>query len=147
MNFTKNFVSIAAVAFFAVVFFAPQQTLAQQTREHILLIKMHVEPQAAVYIKFADVDGECSVHEGRNVVGENTRNGDKLIAIVKGGKLESFGVQPARGKFKALNPSAAPCLPNLSCTTQNPPKCYTLPGGTCVCVCGPWLSAAAPGRN
>lgn len=140
MNIFKFF-SIAAVACTTLFFSAPTPASAQQTREHVLLIKMNVEPSAAAYIKFDGVDGECQVKEGRNVVGRNTRTGDQLIIVVKNGKLTEFGTQSASAAFKAITPSASPCFRPI-CTTFNPPKCFVLPGGTCVCVCGPWITAA-----
>lgn len=141
MNIFKFF-SIAAVAFTALFFSATPTASAQQTREHILLIQMNVEPQAAAYIKFDGVDGECSVREGRNTVGRNTRTGDLLVVVVRNGKLVEFGTQNAAGAFKAVSPNASPCNSTIHCTTLNPPKCFTLPGGACVCVCGPWITAA-----
>ncbi|MBP8239923.1 MAG: hypothetical protein KAX50_08180, partial [Saprospiraceae bacterium] len=100
MNIFKFF-SIAAVACTALFFSATNSASAQQTREHVLLIQMNVEPQAAAYIKFDGVDGECQVKEGRNVVGRNTRTGDQLVIVVKNGKLTEFGTQSASGAFKA----------------------------------------------
>lgn len=145
MSIIKNFFTVAVLAFTAAIL-SPAQVEAQQTREHVLLLKAQVERSAAAYIKFDGVDGECSVKEGRNVIGRNTRNGDQIIAVIRVGKLELFGVQPKRGAFIALQPSsAAPCF-TIQCTTLNPPKCYRLPGGECVCVCGPWITAAAPGN-
>ncbi|MBX2926224.1 MAG: hypothetical protein KF852_00185 [Saprospiraceae bacterium] len=145
MKTFKNLFSIATLALVAGFFTAPQQAQAQQTREHILLIKIQVEPQAAAYIKFDGVDGECQVKEGRNIVGRNTRTGEQLVVVVKDRKLAQFGTQAAGGAFKAIPANASPCF-TIQCTTLNPPKCYTLPGGECICVCGPWISAAG-GRN
>ncbi len=146
MNIFKFF-SIAAVACTALFFSATNSVSAQQTREHVLLIKLQVDPQAAAaaYIKFDGVDGECQVKEGRNVVGRNTRTGDQLVIVVKNGKLTEFGTQSASGAFKAITPSASPCF-RPTCTTLNPPKCFVLPGGTCVCVCGPWFTSATGGN-
>ncbi len=142
MNIFKNFFSFAIVAF--AFFTAPH--LNAQTGASGLKIQMHVEPSAAAYIKFDGIDGECTVKEGRNVIGTNTRTGEKLIIVVKGGKLTQFGVQPTRGSFKSIPSNASPCNPNLSCTTFNPPHCYTIPGGGCVCVCGPWITSNSGGN-
>lgn len=141
MNIFKFF-PIAAMAFSALFLSTTPDAKAQQTREHVLLIQMHVEPLAAAYIKFDGVDGECEVKEGRNTVGRNTRTGDQLIVVVRKGKLAEFGTQTASGAYKALLPASSPCIPGPICTTLNPPKCFRLPGGGCVCVCGPWITAA-----
>ncbi len=142
MNFFKNFCSFAIVA---LALFTAVQTNAQIAASG-LKIQINTEPSAAAYLKFDGVDGSVSVKEGRNVVGENTRTGEKLIIVVKSGKLTQFGVQPSRGSFKALVPTASPCNPNLTCTTFNPPHCYNIPGVGCVCVCGPWITSNS-GRN
>ncbi|MBL7795204.1 MAG: hypothetical protein JNJ90_01765 [Saprospiraceae bacterium] len=147
MNFFKNFAQLAALAFVALPIanlLPPSQTGTNEAGATIV-IRLDVEPQAAAYIKFDGVDGECEVKEGRNTVGSNTRTGEKLIVVVKNGKLAEFGVQPARGKFKALAPSATPCF-TTQCTTLNPPKCF-VQNGVCICVCGPWITAATGGRN
>lgn len=144
MNIFKFF-SIAAVACTSLFFSTTNSVSAQQTREQVLLIQMNVEPQAAGFIRFDGVDGESQVKEGRNVVGRNTRTGDQLVIVVKNGKLTEFGTQSASGAFKAITPSASPCF-RPTCTTFNPPKCFVLPGGTCVCVCGPWFTSAAGGN-
>jgi hypothetical protein len=143
MNFFKNFALFAVLAFAATLFNAPKAQA--QAGSGSLKIQMHVEPLAAAYIKFDGVDGECVVKEGRNTVGKNTRTGDKLIIVVKKGKLVEFGVLPAKGAYKAISPNATPCF-TITCTTLNPPKCFTLPGGGCVCVCGPWITSST-GRN
>jgi len=145
MNFVKNFAQLAALAFVAVLFFAPQVQAQKPTKNSTFVIRLDVEPQAAAYIKFDGIDGECEVKEGRNIVGSNTRTGDKFIAVIKNGKLAEFGVQPVKGKFKALAPSSTPCF-TTQCTTLNTPKCF-VQNGVCVCVCGPWLTAIAGGRN
>ena len=144
MNFFKNFFSVATIAFVTALCATPQ--VQAQTGASGIKIQMQVEPQAAAYIKFDGVDGECTVKEGRNVVGQNTRTGDKLIVIVKNGKLSGFGVQPARGSFVAIAPNASPCNSTIHCTTLNPPTCFTLPNGTCVCSCGPWITSS-PNRD
>lgn len=143
MNFFKNLFSVATLAFVATVFTAPQVQAQASSGE--LKIQMNVEPQAAAYIKFDGVDGECRVQEGRNVVGRNTRTGEQLIIVVRSGKIAQFGVTPTGGSFKALSPNASPCF-TVHCTTVNPPKCFTTPGGQCVCVCGPWITSNT-GRN
>lgn len=145
MNIFKFF-SIAAVACTAMFFSAATSASAQQTSQPPLLIQMHVEPQAAGYIRFDGVDGECQVREGRNAVGRNTRTGDQLIIVVKNGKLTEFGTQSATGGYKVLLPASSPCISGPICTTFNPPKCFRLPGGACVCVCGPWITSAAGGN-
>ncbi len=144
MNIIKNFFSLALIV---AAFSTFSTTGANAQTGGSTQIQMHVEPQAAIYIKFEGVDGSVSVNEGRNVVGQNTRTGDKLIIVVKGGKLTAFGIQPRVGSFKALPQNASPCNPTLSCTTFNPPHCFTLPGGECVCVCGPWITSGGSGRN
>ena len=142
MKIFKNCLPFALFTFVIALFSAPQ-VHAQASGG--LKIQMHVEPQAAAYIKFDGVDGECIVKEGRNIVGKNTRTGDQLIIVVKRGKLSAFGYQPTGGAFKALTPNANPCF-TITCTTLNPPKCFTLPGGECVCVCGPWITSNS-GQN
>ena len=138
MNFFKNFAPLTVLAFVAVLFAIPQ---AQgQTSSAGIVIHIEVEPSAAGYIKFDGIDGECTVKEGRNIVGSNTRTGEKLVVVVKGGKLTQFGTQSASGKFKALTPSATPCF-TINCGTFNPPKCFSY-NGACICVCGPWITAA-----
>ncbi len=124
----------------ATVFTAPQAQ-AQTSGAGGLKIQMQVEPSAAAYIKFDGVDGEVNVQEGRNVVGRNTRNGDQLIVVVRNGKPVQFGVQPTGGSFKAIPSNASPCNSTIHCTTFNPPVCFTLPGGQCVCSCGPWITS------
>jgi len=143
MSFSKKIIALTLFAS-AIAFFATPQVQAQ-TASGGFNIQMHVEPQAAAYIKFDGIDGECTVVEGRNIVGSNTQTGDKLVLVVKNGKLSGFGVELKRGVFKALSPNAAPCF-SITCTTFNPPKCFTIPGGACVCVCGPWITSGA-GRN
>jgi hypothetical protein len=144
MNIIKNFFSFAILAaVFATFSAAPVQAQTGGA----LKIQMHVEPLAAGYIKFDGVDGECTVKEGRNVVGKNTRTNEQLIVVIKGGKLSAFGTQARGGSFKPLPQNANPCNPTLSCTTFNPPHCYTLLGGECVCVCGPWISNGGSGQN
>lgn len=143
MNIFKNFAPIALFAFAIALFTAaPAQA---QTNDGSLKIQMHVEPQAAAYIKFDGIDGECIVKEGRNIVGKNTRTGEKLIVVVKNGKLSGFGVQPVGGSFKAISPNSAPCF-SITCFSFNPPKCFTLPSGACVCVCGPWITSNSGGN-
>src|SRR5262245_51673772 len=143
MQFIKNFLSIAILACTFSLFSVPAAKAQGTTSE----VKFHinVDPQAAAYIKFDGVDGECTAKEGRNVVGENTRTGEKLIVVVKNGMLTAFGFQPARGSFKAVAPSASPCF-TISCTTFNPPKCFPLPNGGCVCICGPWITSNSGGN-
>ncbi|GEM_PF-1069247 len=147
MNFFKNFAQLAAMAFVALpiaTLLPPVQTTTNEAAT-TFVIRLDVEPQAAAYIKFDGVDGECQVKEGRNIVGRNTRTGDKFIAVIKNGKLAEFGVQPVKGTFKALAPSSTPCF-TTQCTTMNPPKCFVR-NGVCICVCGPWITAALPGGN
>ena len=144
MNIIKNFFQFTFLA--SALFLAASSTVSAQAGTGGLSIQMHVEPQAAAYIKFDGVDGEVEPKEGRNIVGQNTRTGDKLIIVVKNGKLVQFGVLPTRGAFKALTPNASPCNPTLTCTTFNPPKCFTLPGGECVCSCGPWITSSSGGN-
>ena len=143
MHFFKNFLPLSALAFVAAFFMASHTSQAQTAP---LTVQMHIEPQAAAYIKFDGIDGECQVKEGRNIVGKNTRTGDQLILVVKGGKLVEFGVQPTRGAYKAIPANAAPCIPTLRCPNFAPPKCHTLPGGECVCTCGLWITAGG-GQN
>jgi len=144
MNIIKNFFSFAILAAAFAMF---STTPVQAQTGGPIKIQMHVEPQAAIYIKFDGVDGECQVKEGRNIVGKNTRTGDQLIIVVKSGKLVAFGTQARGGSFKALPQNANPCNPTLSCTTFNPPHCFTIATGDCVCVCGPWISSGGSGRN
>jgi hypothetical protein len=138
MNIFKNFAPIVLFAF--AFFLGNTSTATAQSSSGTIKIQMHVEPQAAAYIKFDGIDGECTVKEGRNVVGKNTRTGEKLVVVVKNGKLSGFGVQPVGGAFKSLSPNASPCF-TITCFSFNPPKCFTLPSGACVCVCGPWISS------
>lgn len=143
MNHFKSFFAFAILAC-SVSFFSLPAARAQAGSGD-LKIQMHVEPLAAAYIKFDGIDGEVAVQEGRNIVGENTRTGEKLIVVVKGGKLTGFGTQAARGSFKLLTPSASPCF-TITCGTFNPPKCFPLSNGACVCVCGPWITSSAGGN-
>lgn len=140
MNSFKNFFSFATLAFVAVLFATPQAQA--QAAGAKLTIQMNVEPSAAAYIKFDGIDGEVVSKEGRNVVGKNSRNGDQLIVVVRNGKAVQFGVQPVGGSFKAIPANASPCNSTIHCTTFNPPVCFTLPGGECVCSCGPWITSA-----
>jgi len=147
MNFFKNFAQLAALAFVALPIanlLPPAQTTPNEAGATIV-IRLDVEPQAAAYIKFDGVDGECEVKEGQNVVGRNTRTGEKLIVVVKKGQLVEFGSRKGSSAFKAIVPSATPCF-TTQCTTLNPPKCF-IQNGVCVCVCGPWIKAASGGRN
>jgi hypothetical protein len=132
MNIFKNLFSFAALTLVAVFFAAPKQAEAQQTREHILLLKTHVEPQAAAYIKFDGVDGESKIKEGRNVVGRNTRTGEQLIVVVRDGKLAEFGTQSAGGAFKPASLSASPLSFYPDCPY---PYCFTSKDGEYICVC------------
>jgi hypothetical protein len=145
MNSFKNFIAFATLVFATVLCTAPSLQ-AQTAGAGGLKIQMQVEPSAAAYIKFDGIDGEIQVNEGRNVVGKNTRNGDQLIVVVRNGKPVQFGVQPVGGTFKAIPSNASPCNSTLHCTTLNPPVCFTLPGGQCVCSCGPWITSNT-GRN
>ncbi|MEQ1745941.1 MAG: hypothetical protein ABMA02_10970 [Saprospiraceae bacterium] len=138
MNFFKNFAPLATLAFAAILFAAPQAHA--QSTSGTFVIRLDVEPSAAAYIKFDGVDGECTVKEGRNIVGTNTRTNEKLMIVVKSGKLTQFGTQAVGGKFKALTPTATPCS-TIHCTTLNPPRCFIY-NGSCICVCGPWITAA-----
>jgi len=144
MQFFKNFFSVALLTFVIALFSTPQAHA--QTGAGGSTIQMHADPLAAAYIKFDGVDGECTVREGRNVVGKNTRTGDQLIIVVRNGKLAAFGLQPTSGAFKAIPPSASPCF-TITCGTFNPPKCFPMPNGGCVCVCGPWITSNTPGGN
>lgn len=140
----QNFFFVATVAIAAFLFSTPEAQ-AQQTREHILLITVKVDPQAAGYVKIGDIKGECQLKEGRNVIGKNTRNGDEYIAVVQGGKLSEIGVVPKGGSYKVLPTSSAGAC-DIRCRLGELPK-RVCNGGVCFCVCGVWLTTpAGPGN-
>lgn len=108
--------------------------MAQQTREHILLLKAQVEPQAAAYLKLGDIKGESNVKEGRNNVGTNTRTGDQIIVIISGGRISEVGVQ-SKGRYSPIQQSRAAACASPRCVGAT--QCYTLPTGECFCLCDP----------
>lgn len=148
MNSIKNFICLA-VLFCTTGLFnnaeAKENTLLFAPPLDSFKIAIHVDPQYASFMKIEGIKGECMVAEGRNTVATNTRTGDKYIIVVKNGKLTECGLQPTKGRYKALTPTAGPCNSTIHCTTLNPPTCF-LENGMCFCVCGPWITSA-PTRN
>lgn len=142
MNFLKSFIQLTVLVV-AISTFSITTITAQAGSFNI---SIRIDSLTAGFIKFDGVDGSHQMKEGSNIVGRNSRTGEKLIINVKSGKLVSMGTQSKTGAFKALSPNAAPCNPGIRCPNFAPPKCFTIPGGACVCVCGPWITTGG-GRN
>lgn len=91
-----------------------------------------------------DAPNQLVAPNGQTKVGTYLATKEQLIVEAKDGKLVKFGLKPASGgRFKALSPTATPCM-TTSCTTENPPRCF-LVHGTCICLCGPWIRST--GKN
>jgi hypothetical protein len=139
----KNII-LATVLMCTAAIFGLQNAEAQQTKEHILLIlKAQAEPQAASFIKFAGVDGDCNVKEGRNIIGTNTKTGDQIIVVLTGGRISQVGVQ-SKGKFSPIRTAATTCA-SPRCL-EGAATCYTLPTGECFCLCPPIKKETPKGR-
>jgi hypothetical protein len=139
----KN-ILFAALLFGATAVLGLQPAAAQQTREHILLIKATVEPQAAGYMKIGDIKGESNVKEGRNVIGTNTRTGNQIVVIISNGRISQVGEQ-VKGQFNPIRTAPGSACATIRCE-EGQPTCYTLSSGECFCLCPPIKKETPKGR-
>lgn len=87
----------------------------------------------------------ADTRDGRHVVATYKKNRTQLIATIKGGKIAEVGVLPVGGRYKVLTPSASPCS-QIICPTFQIKHCFYTPWGTCVCICGAWITTAGGGN-
>lgn len=108
---------------------------------------------AAGYIKFDGIDGESYAIErvkappsdGKHVIATHKKSGGKLMLLARAGKIQKIFVQSASGKIKTLEASTAGCSQGGLCTSFQIKKCFTLPDGSCFCVCGAWFADSSNG--
>ena len=140
MTTFKNFFFLTILALVAVVFTANNS-------------QAQTSVQYPYYAFNADDEADYDVatvpsrlEDGRQVIATHKKTRTQIIAVIKSGKIAQIGVQPAGGRFKALSPAASPCN-NVICATFQIKKCFTTPWGTCICVCGAWITAAGGAGN
>ncbi len=110
---------------------------------------------AAGYIKFDGIDGEAYAIErvkappadGKHLIATHKKSGGKLMLMARGGKIQQLFVQSASGKVKTLEASTAGCSQGGFCTSFQIKKCFVLPSGECICVCGAWFADSSNGST
>ncbi len=140
MTTFKNFFFLSILALVAVVFTA-QNTQAQSSAGSPALV-FSADDEADYNV--ARIPSR--LEDGRHVIATHKKTRTQIIAVIKSGKLAQIGVLPAGGSFKALSPAASPCN-NVICGTWQIKKCFTTPWGSCICVCGAWITAAGGAGN
>jgi hypothetical protein len=77
--------------------------------------------------------------DGRTVIATHKKTGTQIAVLVRGGKLVQLGTV-VKGRFTSVSPTSGPCN-NVICTTFQIKKCFIMPWGGCICICGSWITA------
>lgn len=77
---------------------------------------------------------------GRFAMATHKTNGTQIMVVLREGKIAQVGYQLKKGSFIALPPQSAPCGAGVTCPTYQLKRCFSLPWGTCVCICGTWIT-------
>ena len=78
---------------------------------------------------------------GRFTMATHKTNGTKIMVVLREGKIAQVGYQPKGGTFIARPLNSSPCGAGVICPTYQLKRCFFLPWGTCVCICGTWITA------
>ncbi len=78
--------------------------------------------------------------DGKHVLATHKKNRTQIILVARGGKIAQVGHQAPGAAFKALPANATPCISGGFCTTYQARVCYTSPWGSCICVCGGFIT-------
>ena len=136
MKTIKNFFSLATLIVLALTFF----TTASYAQEKGGTADMNIGIGELQECTLSNLPARLPKN-GEVLLATHNRTRTQLVAKVRGGKIMQIGAKSARGGFTPLRQTSSACSPAGPCYSWQIQKCFILPWGGCVCICGAWYTS------